>query len=1049
MKSKILLSTLIYSLIGAILLFQTNIIFALASDLDSPITSPITSPIDNVENPIPAQTPQPTLTPSPTPTPYPTPTATSSATPTPQPINNNTSYNLGVLVLKYFPLTSNGQNIDGNITGDVADSYSFIRQRTIDVTNNLLSVIPKATSYLGYKDGNSQPALNYHVVDTKEFTTAVPIKPRSNSPRYPDYNGIMNAQNICDYVDNKGVSEVWLWAYQGPNKSDGQPYLGISESKMSGPSGDISNSYRYNDMPVCQHTYRVLTFNYQRGTAEAFHSWGHQMESELDAVDYTLFRNNFQRRCGSVHNPPNARHEYDYANPTPQNSDCLDWNGDNIATSSAISCENWGCEEVSDTNIPGLNYLIWMWQNLPGRNNTKTYQGKVLRNLWDVHGDFDNVMGNKRVVRPTPTPVPTATSSATPTATSSATPTPTASSSATPVLSIPISIPILSDINPSIAAFGDTINIRSLWKNLTDSLIYVGNALMPQSSYQYSNSQTAVSFTLAVNSALQEGRYYLVYLIDALGGRSNSLDLAISAPVVNPITNPSPAPTTTPAPSPAPTSTPSPVLAPVITTISPNPATQGAIVTITGSNFTNSSKVYVGGSLMPSQFNTVSEDGRALTFLINTETNFTANQTYPVYVANDNVNSNQISLTIAPSFLTTIPNINSNQYLIAPAVTLDPAHPEVVFANSNFNTFITIPKTVANPILSFTNLLNTSANAANAVVDQQITINSDTSQGNIGVQIPAWTTISGPANWNGKINAPQVLSNASVTPTADARTTITTQSVIEIGLGDTPLSFNKAVRILMKGQAGKLTGFQRGTTFTKITQSCNADTQVFADALAENGDCYISLGNDLVIWTKHFTKFVTYIQTPVPQSSSSSNTSSSGSGGSSGSSSSQCVDAKPQSAPKLLSAAVSGRNQVTLTWSKALDPVTYYLVTYGTKPGQPEYGNPNIGGKDTTSYIVKGLENGRDYYFKVRAGNHCMSGEFSNELAVKASGDKRTGPATGFKQGVLSAQNQTASIEAELKFKPITEAKPQRVIFEGAKILSLIVNFLSNLFARS
>ncbi|PJA01759.1 hypothetical protein COX74_01020, partial [bacterium (Candidatus Gribaldobacteria) CG_4_10_14_0_2_um_filter_41_16] len=40
------------------------------------------------------------------------------------------------------------------------------------------------------------------------------------------------------------------------------------------------------------------------------------------------------------------------------------------------------------------------------------------------------------------------------------------------------------------------------------------------------------------------------------------------------------------------------------------------------------------------------------------------------------------------------------------------------------------------------------------------------------------------------------------------------------------------------------------------------------DALAAGGDCKISVGSDLIIWTKHFTNFVTYTQTAIPPASS-------------------------------------------------------------------------------------------------------------------------------------------------------------------------------------
>ncbi len=322
--------------------------------------------------------------------------------------DTNTTYDLGVLVIKYFPLTSDGQNIDIVVTGDVGGSYQTVRQHTSSVTTNLFSMLPQATKYLGYSNSSAQPSLNYSLVDTKEYTQAVPML--TDGSRRPNYNQIMQQHTICNYVDNQNVREVWLWAYQGPSyPGSSEPYLSISESKMAGPFGDISNSYRLNDMPTCNNTYRVYTFNYGRGTSEAVHSWGHQIEAEMAAVDNGVFRTLWQGpaypqtqgvngRCGSVHNPPNARSEYDWVNPTPQKSDCMDWTPDGMGTLSDISCSIWGCQDISDSNNSSLNYQIWNWQNMPGRNNTKSYQGRAMRNWWDVHGDFDAVMGGDRTL---------------------------------------------------------------------------------------------------------------------------------------------------------------------------------------------------------------------------------------------------------------------------------------------------------------------------------------------------------------------------------------------------------------------------------------------------------------------------------------------------------------------------------------------------------------------------------------------------------------------------------------------------------------------------
>lgn len=103
-----------------------------------------------------------------------------------------------------------------------------------------------------------------------------------------------------------------------------------------------------------------------------------------------------------------------------------------------------------------------------------------------------------------------------------------------------------------------------------------------------------------------------------------------------------------------------------------------------------------------------------------------------------------------------------------------------------------------------------------------------------------------------------------------------------------------------------------------------------------------------------------------------------------------CHDSAPTNAPVLQSAISMGANHITLTWTKAADPVNYYLIAYGTASGDYIYGNPNVGGNDTTSYSVGGLVTGTTYYFVVRAGNGCAPGSYSNELAATVGGIKPT-----------------------------------------------------------
>ena len=101
--------------------------------------------------------------------------------------------------------------------------------------------------------------------------------------------------------------------------------------------------------------------------------------------------------------------------------------------------------------------------------------------------------------------------------------------------------------------------------------------------------------------------------------------------------------------------------------------------------------------------------------------------------------------------------------------------------------------------------------------------------------------------------------------------------------------------------------------------------------------------------------------------------------------SSSCSNGAPGT-PQLTSAVANGNNQITLTWTDAADPVTYYLVSYGIASGQYIYGNPNVGGQGTTSYTVNNLAKGTTYYFVVKAVNGCAPGSASNEVSATTTG---------------------------------------------------------------
>lgn len=139
----------------------------------------------------------------------------------------------------------------------------------------------------------------------------------------------------------------------------------------------------------------------------------------------------------------------------------------------------------------------------------------------------------------------------------------------------------------------------------------------------------------------------------------------------------------------------------------------------------------------------------------------------------------------------------------------------------------------------------------------------------VNVQIPAGTKVSAPvsSNWDGAIHSPTVQSVTSVTvPPEEGHSTPVVSAVIEVGAGDVPLTFTRAVRLLIPSGAGQEAGFVRNGNFSKITKVISADDQSTADSeLGDGAEGRINVGSDLVIWTKHFTKFVTYTA-PVSES---------------------------------------------------------------------------------------------------------------------------------------------------------------------------------------
>ncbi|MFA6463036.1 MAG: MBG domain-containing protein [Candidatus Shapirobacteria bacterium] len=338
---------------------------------------------------------------------------------------------------------------------------------------------------------------------------------------------------------------------------------------------------------------------------------------------------------------------------------------------------------------------------------------------------------------------------------------------------------------------------------------------------------------------------------------------------------------------------------------------------------------------------------------------------------------------------------------------------------------------------------------------------TNNSLNNIKVEIPNSTTILGPLNWNGKIEPPKSISNSGNAPSGFS----VNNTAIEVGSPSVILLFDKPISIILNNVTGDVAYRPAGSNnWTRISQKCggsydNPNNPIFP------GECYISNGINTKIFTYHFTTFAGLTKNSASSSSNNSSSSSSSNNSSSSyssnnssssCSSSVCNDSKPESAPVLISARVTGFNEVTLTWKPAKGSVTYYLVAYGNKPGQMIYGNPNVGGRDTLSYTVKGLSIKNRYYFKVRAGNGCTPGDFSNEVSVVVTkGGSYVNQAVGFYPNVLGASTVNKRIKKPLNSnliipestpKGVTPTEIQKQSDNSNKLFDYIKKIFSKFF---
>jgi Ca2+-binding RTX toxin-like protein len=215
-----------------------------------------------------------------------------------------------------------------------------------------------------------------------------------------DYDRFATENNIVARVESGEIDEVWI--YTGP-------ISGTWESTMAGNGAYFVNSPPQTDI-ITDRAFIIMGLNFERGIAEAIHSFGHRAENNLDRVYGFQERNlnnnwnrfTFQDRyqagqggVGNIHFPVNGVSDYDYANPRFVLSNADEWykyaqpnfNPDSSSVKRLINFTEWS---PSNTD-PQREYLNWWYDHLPH------FSGKgsdhYLNNWWRYIVDVNQFKG--------------------------------------------------------------------------------------------------------------------------------------------------------------------------------------------------------------------------------------------------------------------------------------------------------------------------------------------------------------------------------------------------------------------------------------------------------------------------------------------------------------------------------------------------------------------------------------------------------------------------------------------------------------------------------
>lgn len=213
-------------------------------------------------------------------------------------------------------------------------------------------------------------------------------------PSMFDYARFISDANIAARVQRGAIDEVWVYGFPGG---------GMWESTMAGDGGYWCNSGPVAGVPS-ERLFVIMGWNFERGVAEAIHSFGHRVESNLvhSYGNWEANRNTTWNAftlldkdapgdggVGNCHFPVNGEGDYDYENSRLVWSDADDWLNYPALTGTRkwVNSDSWSPDRVD----PHRQYLNWWYARMP--HVAGRAPDGYLGNWWRYIVDVDQFKG--------------------------------------------------------------------------------------------------------------------------------------------------------------------------------------------------------------------------------------------------------------------------------------------------------------------------------------------------------------------------------------------------------------------------------------------------------------------------------------------------------------------------------------------------------------------------------------------------------------------------------------------------------------------------------